>query len=286
MDKTTYKAHVTAAFDRAAGSYDRMGVTFFTPMGRRLVERAAPQPGQRVLDVGCGRGACLFHAAALVGDRGRVLGIDIAPAMIEEARKEAADLGVANVELRVMDGEFPDLPARSFDVVTGSYSLIFFPDARAALPRYAELLADGGRIAFTSPVFDDDTFPFLPPVFTELIPRSLLENLPPQWRPEELQKRFNSWLAEEADLRGALESAGFHEVEITDEPVDLVAPSGEAWVAWSHTQGMRLLWEHLPDDDRERLRVRLTGALDEMRHDGGPLSIETPVRYVTATVAR
>ncbi|MFE7184689.1 class I SAM-dependent methyltransferase [Streptomyces erythrochromogenes] len=286
MDKTTYKAHVTAAFDRAAGSYDRMGVTFFTPMGRRLVERVAPQPGQRVLDVGCGRGACLFHAAALVGDRGRVLGIDIAPAMIEEARKEAADLGVANVELRLMDGEFPDLPARSFDVVTGSYSLIFFPDARAALPRYAELLADGGRIAFTSPVFDDDTFPFLPPVFTELIPRSLLENLPPQWRPEELQKRFNSWLAEEADLRGALESAGFHEVEITDEPVDLVAPSGEAWVAWSHTQGMRLLWEHLPDDDRERLRVRLTGALDEMRHDGGSLSIETPVRYVTATVAR
>ncbi|MEU4353306.1 class I SAM-dependent methyltransferase [Streptomyces virginiae] len=286
MDKTTYKAHVTAAFDRAAGSYDRMGVTFFTPMGRRLVERAAPQPGQRVLDVGCGRGACLFHAAALVGDQGRVLGIDIAPAMIEEARKEAADLGVANVELRVMDGEFPELPARSFDVVTGSYSLIFFPEARAALPRYAELLADGGRIAFTSPVFDDDTFPFLPPVFTELIPRSLLENLPPQWRPEELQKRFNSWLAQEADLRRALESAGFHEVEITDEPVDLVAPSGEAWVAWSHTQGMRLLWEHLPDDDRERLRVRLTGALDEMRHDGGPLSIETPVRYVTATVAR
>ncbi|THA82892.1 methyltransferase domain-containing protein [Streptomyces sp. A0592] len=286
MDKTTYKAHVTAAFDRAAGSYDRMGVTFFTPMGRRLVERAAPRPGQRVLDVGCGRGACLFHAAALVGAGGRVLGIDIAPAMIEEARKEAADLGVANVELRVMDGEFPDLPTRSFDVVTGSYSLIFFPDARAALPRYAELLADGGRIAFTSPVFTDDTFPFLPPVFTELIPRSLLENLPPQWRPEELQKRFNSWLAEEADLRRALESAGFHEVEITDEPVDLVAPSGEAWVAWSHTQGMRLLWEHLPDDDRERLRVRLTGALDEMRHDGGPLSIDTPVRYVTATVAR
>lgn len=59
MDKTTYKAHVTAAFDRAAGSYDRLGVTFFTPMGRRLVERVDPKPGERVLDVGCGRGrAC------------------------------------------------------------------------------------------------------------------------------------------------------------------------------------------------------------------------------------
>ncbi|MFH0520382.1 class I SAM-dependent methyltransferase [Streptomyces sp. M41] len=286
MDDTTYKARVTAAFDRAAGSYDRLGVTFFTPMGRRLVERAAPQPGERVLDVGCGRGACLFHAASLVGESGRVLGIDIAPAMIEEARKEAESGGVGNVELRVMDGEFPELPPHSFDVVTGSYSLIFFPDARAALPRYARLLADGGRIAFTSPVFTDDTFPFLPPVFTELIPRSLLENLPPQWRPEELQRRFNSWLAKEDDLRRTLESAGFGKVEITDEPVDLVAPSGAAWVKWSHTQGMRLLWEHLPDDDRERLRVRLTEALDDMRTDGGPVSIETPVRYVTASVAR
>ncbi|MFD3543575.1 class I SAM-dependent methyltransferase [Streptomyces sp. NPDC058662] len=286
MDKTTYKAHVTAAFDRAAGSYDRLGVTFFTPMGRRLVERAAPRPGERVLDVGCGRGACLFHAASLIGDSGHALGIDIAPAMIDEARKEAAATGIGNVELRVMDAEFPELPARSFDVVTGSYSLIFLPDARAALPRYAELLADGGRLAFTSPVFDDDSFPFLPPVFTELIPRSLLENLPPQWRPEELQRRFNSWLADEGDLRRTLESAGFGEVAITDEPVDLVAPSGEAWVTWSHTQGMRLLWEHLPADDRERLRVRLTEALDAMRTDGGPLTIETPVRYVTARVTR
>ncbi|MGW6460467.1 class I SAM-dependent methyltransferase [Streptomyces sp. NPDC055078] len=286
MDKTTYKAHVAAAFDRAAGSYDRLGVSFFTPMGRRLVDRVAPKPGERVLDVGCGRGACLFHAASLVGPTGHVLGIDIAPAMIEEARKEAASTGVGNVELVVMDGEFPALPTRSFDVVTGSYSLIFLPDARAALPRYAGLLGDGGRLAFTTPVFTDDTFPFLPPVFTELIPRSLLENLPPQWRPEELQRRFNSWLAKETDLRHTLESAGFGEVEIADEPVDLVAPSGETWVKWSHTQGMRLLWEHLPEDDRERLRVRLTDALDGMRVDGGPLTIETPVRYVTASVAR
>ncbi|WP_461073144.1 class I SAM-dependent methyltransferase [Streptomyces pseudoechinosporeus] len=286
MDDTAYKAAVTRAFDRAAARYDRMGVEFFTPMGRRLVERVAPGSGDRVLDVGCGRGAALFPAAALAGPEGSVLGIDIAPAMIDEARREAERQGVTNVELRTMDGERPELPPRSFDLITGSYSVIFLPDAPAALARYAELLRDGGRIGFTSPVFTDDTFPFLPPVFTDLIPRSLLGNLPPEWQPEALQRRFNSWLGQVTDLRRTMEKAGFRDVEVIDEPVELVANSGEAWVDWSHTQGMRLLWTHLPAEESARLRQRLITALDAMRDGDGPLTIDTPVRYVTATVLR
>jgi O-methyltransferase / aklanonic acid methyltransferase len=141
-------------------------------MGKRLVEYAAPQLGDRVLDIGCGRGACLFPAAELVGPGGHVLGIDIAAAMIRETAAEAARQGMTNVDLRLLDAQQLDLPARSFDLITGSYSVIFLPDAPAAMGAYAELLADNGRIAFTSPVFTEDTFPFLPPVFTQLIPRS------------------------------------------------------------------------------------------------------------------
>ncbi|AZQ74570.1 class I SAM-dependent methyltransferase [Streptomyces luteoverticillatus] len=286
MDTSTYKSEVAAAFDRAAAAYDRLGVEFFTPMGHRLVDRLAPLPGERVLDVGCGRGACVFPAAERVGANGTVVGIDIAPGMIEETTKEAARQGVGNVRLRVMDGERPDFPEGSFDVVTGSYSVIFFPDAPAALARYARLLAGRGRIGFTTPVFTDDTFPFLPPVFTELIPRELLRNLPPEWRPERLRQRFNSWLADPADLVRTLEGCGFRDVVCEDETVRLVAASGTAWVEWSHTQGMRLLWEHLGPADREALRERLVSSLDALRVDGGPLTIDTPVRYVTAVAAR
>ncbi|MFF4159689.1 class I SAM-dependent methyltransferase [Streptomyces sp. NPDC001678] len=286
MDTSTYKSEVAAAFDRAAAAYDRLGVEFFTPMGRRLVDRVAPLPGERVLDVGCGRGACVFPAAERVGAAGSVVGIDIAPGMIEETAKEAARQGAGNVRLRVMDGEYPDFPEETFDVVTGSYSVIFFPDAPAALARYARLLTGRGRIGFTTPVFTDDTFPFLPPVFTELIPRELLRNLPPEWRPERLRQRFNSWLADPADLAGTLRECGFRDVVCADETVRLVAASGTAWVEWSHTQGMRLLWEHLGPADREALRRRLVSSLDAMRVDGGPLTIDTPVRYVTAVAAR
>ncbi|WP_431037376.1 class I SAM-dependent methyltransferase [Streptomyces sp. P6-2-1] len=285
-DTAAYKAKVTNAFNEAAAIYDRMGVEFFTPMGRRLVERAAPRPGERVLDIGCGLGATLLPAARLIGPAGRALGVDIAPAMVEEARREAGRQGIGNVEVRVMDGEHPDLPARSFDLILGSYSVIFLPDARAALARFARLLADGGRIAFTSPVFARDTFPFLPPVFTELIPLGLLRHLPESWHPEQLHRQLHSWLEHPADLTAALRRAGFTGVRIADEPVPMTAASGTAWVDWSHTQGMRLLWQHLPGEEAAALRSRLVTALDALREGDGPVRIEVPVRYVTATVAR
>ncbi|MGW0737595.1 class I SAM-dependent methyltransferase [Streptomyces sp. NPDC002851] len=283
----TYKTKVTAAFNSAAAAYDRLGVEFFTPMGRRLVELAEPRPGQRLLDVGCGLGATLLPAARLVGKDGHALGIDIAEAMVEEARQEAERQGIGGrVELRVMDGEHPDLPARSFDLVLGSYSVIFLPDARAALARYAGLLRDGGRIAFTSPVFTRDTFPFLPPMFTELIPLSLLEYLPESWHPEQLHRQLHSWLEDPADLRSALEKAGFEDVQVVDEPVEMTAASGADWVTWSHTQGMRLLWQHLPQAESDALKDRLITALDAKRGADGVIRIEVPVRYVTARVAR
>ncbi|MFD4376794.1 class I SAM-dependent methyltransferase [Streptomyces sp. NPDC058486] len=283
MDETKYKSTVTEAFNEAAATYDQMGVEFFTPMGRRLVERVAPRPGERVLDVGCGRGAALFVAADRVGPSGHVLGIDIAPAMVEAARERAAAVGARHVEVRVMDGEHPDLPPASFDVVTGSYSVIFLPDAPKALGRYAALLRPAGRIAFTSPVFTDDTFPFLPPVFTDLIPERLLRNLPPEWQPEALKRRFNSWLGDRDELTRTMVRAGFEDIEIVDEHVELLAADGTTWVDWSHTQGMRLLWQHLPAYESAQLRARLIAELDRLRGDG-PLHLPTPVRFVLASV--
>ncbi|MDA0632773.1 methyltransferase domain-containing protein [Nonomuraea sp. MCN248] len=286
MDTSTYKKQVADVFDTSAATYDRMGVEFFTPMGRRLVELAAPARGERVLDIGCGRGASLFPAAERVGPSGYVLGIDVAPAMVAEARAEIEARALGNAVARVMDGERPELPDRSFDVVQGGYSIIFLPDAPAALARYGKLLVKGGRIAFSSPVFKTGIFPFLPPEFTPLIPRELLGHLPPEWQPEALVRRFNSWLERPEDLAATLERAGFCDVAVLDEPVRMTAASAEQWVDWSHTQGMRLLWQHLPAPQAAELRERLIGGLEALRRDGGPLVIDVPVRFVTARVAR
>ena len=78
------KAGVAGVFDRAAATYDQVGVEFFQPIGRFLVSRTDPQPAERVLDVGCGRGASAIPAAEAVGPTGSVLATDLAPSMVKE----------------------------------------------------------------------------------------------------------------------------------------------------------------------------------------------------------
>lgn len=282
MDTREYKGRVVETFQRGAPGYDRDGVEFFTPMGRRLVELAAPEVSGHVLDVGCGRGACLFPAAAAVGPYGQVVGIDIAPAMVEEARREAAARALRHVDVRLMDAEHPAFGPASFDTVTGSFSIIFLPDAPAVLPRYARVLRPGGRLAFTSPVFTDDTFPFLPPFFTGIITDDLLAEIPGEWRPRTVARRISGWLQEPADIVAVLESAGFGSVRVIDEPVRMEIASGDDWVEWSRSKGMRLLWERLSPDRTRQLEERIVAALEAERDADGHIGLDMPVRYVLA----
>jgi O-methyltransferase / aklanonic acid methyltransferase len=282
MDAASYKAGVTEVFNQAAARYDQAGVEFFTPMGKRLVELVRPQSGGRLLDVGCGLGACVFPAAEAVGPNGKVVGIDIASAMVSEARREASRLGVNNVELLVMDAEKPEFEQTAFDAIIGSFSIIFLPDSFNALAKFRKLLAPGGRLGFTSPVFTPGTFPFLPPLFTEIITDEILKHVPDEWHPHRLVDRLYRWLIDPGELARTLTRAGFGEVVSQDEPVRMVANSGSDWVAWSHTQGMRLLWNNLPARQQRYLREAIIGKLDSLRSADGLITLEMPVRYVVA----
>jgi O-methyltransferase/aklanonic acid methyltransferase len=281
----SFKARVTDVFNGVAATYDRAGVEFFAPMGGRLVELVAPRVGGRVLDVGCGRGVCLFSAAATVGAAGHLVGIDIASAMIEEASREANRLELDNVKLVVMDAEDPQFAPGSFDYIIGSYSIIFLPDSFAALTRFGKLLAPGGKLAFTSPVFTYDTFPFLPLLFNHIITDEFLQYVPEEWQPHRMVERYYSWLVDRDTLSATLGAAGFANVVILDEPVRMVAGSGRDWVTWSRTHGMRLLWNNLPEQPRRDLEESIITELDSRRSADGLIRMEVPVRYVIADVA-
>jgi ubiquinone/menaquinone biosynthesis C-methylase UbiE len=108
------KAGVAEVFGRAAPLYDRVGPRFFSHFGHRLVDLARIPSGARVLDVATGTGAVLVPAAAAVGPHGRVTGIDLSEAMIQEATEEISRLGLANVEVLQMDAEDLQLPDASF----------------------------------------------------------------------------------------------------------------------------------------------------------------------------
>ena len=123
---------------------------FTWPMSLRMVAAAEVGPGQRVLDVGCGMGDPTLQVAVLVGPHGRVLGIDVAEGMIVTARERAAALGLGHVEFRTADVMTVDLPAETFDVVLGRWSVIYVADVPGALARLRRALVPGGRIALSA----------------------------------------------------------------------------------------------------------------------------------------
>ncbi|MFE2753441.1 class I SAM-dependent methyltransferase [Actinosynnema sp. NPDC059335] len=265
-----------AAFDALAGAYDPAEVDYFRPVGRRVVELAGVGAGERVLDVGCGRGAALFPAAEAVGERGRAVGIDLSGAMVAATADEARSRGLRQVEVRRMDGQEPDFPPGSFDAVIGSMSVHMLPDTGAAFARFHELLAPGGRLCVSAPT-------------TVLVPQPRVFGLASiaRWvrryesgtRVYPQSDAFGGAERVEADLR----AAGFRSVDVRDEPLTLTAPSGRALVAWTWTHGMRLFWERVPAERRAEVAADIEAEAERYRDPAtGRLAIPTPVRYVTA----
>jgi SAM-dependent methyltransferase len=104
------------------------------------------EPGERVLDLGCGAGTDSLVAAQMVGPEGSVKGIDMTPEMLDKARRAAAELGVRNVELVEGEAEQLPFPAASFDVVISNGVIDLVPDKDAVFAELHRVLAPGGRI--------------------------------------------------------------------------------------------------------------------------------------------
>ena len=112
-----------------------------------LVATADVQPGQRVLDVGCGTGVVARAAAGRTGTGCNITGTDLNEGMLESARKFAAKHGLEDIVWQRCDATAMPFEDESFDVVLCQQGLQFMPDRRAAMREMARVLASGGRLA-------------------------------------------------------------------------------------------------------------------------------------------
>jgi ubiquinone/menaquinone biosynthesis C-methylase UbiE len=113
---------------------------------RRLARLALDlQPGDRVLDLACGTGLNLSHLRKLVGERGRVVGADLTPAMLDIARKQIIRNGWKNVEVREADAANLSFPEESFGKVLITFALNIIPDYVKAIEEVHRVLVPGGR---------------------------------------------------------------------------------------------------------------------------------------------
>ena len=114
--------------------------------GERALELVPPQPGQRVLDIGCGFGDTTQRIAGLVAPGGEAVGVDAAARFIDTARAEAEEAGVENARFVVADVQATSFEDR-FDLAFSRMGTMFFTSPVAALRNVRAALVPGGRLA-------------------------------------------------------------------------------------------------------------------------------------------
>lgn len=263
-------------FDRAASTYDAVGVDFFADFGRRLVDLAEVQTGQSVLDVGTGRGAVLGPAAHAAGPAGRVVGVDLAPTMVELT---AADFATqANV--RVMQADATDLPQDlgTFDHVLSSLVIFFSDDPAATLAHWAKFLKPGGQMGLVTFVDDPDDGGRMDEVVKRYIDAPAHDaTQSAESNPFRLVRDTN-W------LDASLYQAGMSAVRATTVRHLIRFADLDQWWAWVWSHGMRQAMEMIPPDAHDAFRGDAARELQHHRLPDGGFGYHTGVRFTLGRV--
>lgn len=113
-----------------------------------LLDAAALQPGERVVEIGSGAGIASLGAAARVGPTGRVLGADISQPLVDLATRRADEQNATTVSFAVCDAQQDRIDGAPFDVAMSQFGVMFFDDPVAAFANIRSHLVPGGRLAF------------------------------------------------------------------------------------------------------------------------------------------
>jgi SAM-dependent methyltransferase len=176
-----------------------------------------------VLELAAGPGETGFLAAEVVAPGGGLISSDQSEAMLEVGKARASELGLTNVEFRVINAESIDLPVASVDAVICRWGYMLMIDPLAAMVETRRVLRSGGRVALACWAAPEEN-PWLVLPNRVFVEHGLMERPAP-----DAPGAFA--LSDPDRLRAMLEEAGFGEVEI--EAIDLVrrAPSFEEWWA-------------------------------------------------------
>lgn len=266
-------SRIAELFDAVADTYDAVGVEFFGPIAEGLVREVAPEPGQRALDIGCGRGAALIPLARAVAPPGSALGLDVSPRMVELAREAAVAAGVS-VDVVVGDASEPDLPASSFDVVVSSLVLFFLPDPAAALRTWRGLLVDGGTIGVS-------TFGPYDEQWRESVDAAL-HRFASQGSNDARTTGTRGPFASDDAMEALLRSAGFRDVRTVAATVSPRFDDPEHWYRWSMSVGQRQFWTSIPPGELDSVKSAVFAAVADCRDHSGRIGFDQQVRYTLA----
>jgi len=251
-------------WDKAGHSYEEFWQQQLWPAQSRLLEMADLREGERVVDIACGTGLVTLPAAAAVGSRGSVVGLDISQKMVEIATERAdgrARFERAEAEKLGVDDE-------SFDAALCSLGLMYVPNPLDALAEMRRVLVDGGRAVVSVwgnrkncgwaeifPIVDARVQSQVCPMFFQLGTADL--------------------------LRDRLEQAGFADIEVERMSVPLQYDSAESALGAAFAGGpVALAYSKFDETTRDQAHTEYLESIEAYRDGDGYV---IPGEFVVAT---
>jgi ubiquinone/menaquinone biosynthesis C-methylase UbiE len=198
----------------------------FAGLTRVALDHAAPKPGERVIDIGCGSGSTVLELAARVGRSGYVLGADVSKPSVERARERIAAAGIRQADIILCDVSTHMFPANSFDLVFSRFGVMFFADPVLTFANIRKAMKADGRLALA--VFRT----LQENKWATAIVAAVRHLLPPITPPGPEEPGQFSW-GDAARVHRILETAGFQNVSLTayDIAMPLAGRGGAAEAA-------------------------------------------------------
>jgi SAM-dependent methyltransferase len=266
VDVEDYRRTSHEVWDAMAPGWERWRAQLadaLTPVREWLIGKLAPQPGQMVLELGAGTGETGFEAAAFLGEDGLLISTDFSPEMVEVARRRGTELGLGNVDHRVIDAERIELDSGSVDGVLCQSTFMLVADPAAALAETRRVLRPGGRLAL-SVWGAPERNPWASIGGMILVERG---DMP---APEPGAPGVFSMASGER-ITTLLDGAGFTSVRTEEVPVRFAFRDLDDYEQWviDVAGPFAMVVRGLPEDEREVLRARLKEAFLPFATDAG-----------------
>jgi len=186
---------------RLADALDRQ----LAPLGHGALLALAPRKGERILDVGCGAGQTCVQLADAVGPSGRVLGIDISPALVAAAQRRTRSL--PPVQIVEADAQTYGFEPKSYDALFSRFGVMAFRDPVAAFTNLRRALKEGGRVAFVCwrPLQENDL---------DAVPLAAARAMLPPQLIQSIDETAPFSFAEPTEVKRVLTEAGFQNIQI------------------------------------------------------------------------
>jgi ubiquinone/menaquinone biosynthesis C-methylase UbiE len=264
---------IAGLFDAISDSYDSVGVDFFQPIARGLVQALTPVLGESWLDIGCGRGAVSEQISLSLGDNGRVLGFDISEKMIDNARKMAERKNLSNFEFIVDNAQSPQKITEEFDVISSCLVLFFLPDPLSALQNWRHYLKNSGRIGVTTFGENDRRWREIDHLFNDYLPPQMLDA-----RTSGVKGPF----ASDDGMESLFLQAGYREVKTMNNVLPVKFESMNHWYNFSWSTGQREMWLRVPEAERPAVRAKAESYLQNYVEVDGSIIFTQGIRHTLA----